>query len=273
MRPAGALLAMLAAVALLEACSSSSSQSPKPFITPMPRTDSQPLDRSNEEPAARKRARAHTELAASYFEMRNMPVALEEVEIALKSDPQYGPAHTVAALVYADLRKDDLANQHFQRALSIDSRDPDANHNYGRFLCDRQREAEALKYFQAALSNPLYQTPERSYVNAGVCTRRRGDVAGAEDYFLRALKVNPFEAQALYQLMDISYQRGAYAQAKEYLTRMEKITSPSAEVLWLALRIERRLGDRNSEAAYGQQLRRRYPDSREARLYNAGAQE
>ena len=273
MRRASTLLGVFAAIALLDACSSPSSQAPKPFVTPMPRATTEPLDRSGEEPAARKRARAHTELAAGYFALRNMPVALEEVEIALKSDPQYGPAHNVAALIYADLRKDDLAREHFQRALQIDARDPDANNNYGRFLCDRQRETEALKYFQAALSNPLYQTPERSYVNAGVCTRRRGDVAGAEDYFLRALKANPYEAQALYQLSDISYQRGAFAQAKEYLGRLEKIASPSAEVLYLALRIERRLGDRNSEASYGQQLRRLFPDSREARLYNAGVQE
>jgi type IV pilus assembly protein PilF len=274
MRSASTLLGVFAAIALLDACSSNtSSQSPKPFVTPMPRAASEPLDRSNEEPPARKRARAHTELAASYFQMRNMPVALEEVEIALKSDSQYGPAHNVAALIYADLRKDDLAREHFLRALQIDSRDPDANNNYGRFLCDRQREVEALKYFEAALSNPLYQTPERSYVNAGLCTRRKGDMASAEDYFLRALKANPFEAQALYQLTDISFQRGAFAQAKAYLTRLEQLATPSAEVLWLALRIERGLGDRNSAASYGQQLRRRFPDSRETRLYNAGVQE
>ncbi|HYC46021.1 MAG TPA: type IV pilus biogenesis/stability protein PilW [Burkholderiales bacterium] len=262
--------AALAASAVLAACASSSG--PKPFVPPTPR-QSPPLNTSYEEDPVRKRARAHTELAAGYFELRNMPVALEEVQIALKADPQYGPAHNVAGLIYAELRKDDLAQQHFQRALSIDARDPDANNNYGRFLCDRQREAEALKYFLAALSNPLYQTPERSYVNAGLCSRRRGDGAAAEQYFLRALKARPTEPQALYQLADMSYQRRDYAQAKHYLTRLEQLAAPSAEVLWLALRIERRLGERNAAAAYGQQLRRQFPNSREARAFDAGNEE
>ena len=262
------------AAAVLAGCGSSAPK-PAPVITTIPRptSQSQPLNTAYEEDPLRTRARAHTELAAGYFELRNMAVALEEVTIALKADPQYGPAHNVAALIYSELRKDDLAHEHFQRALRIDARDPDANNNYGRFLCERQREAEALRYFQAALNNPLYQTPERSYVNAGLCSRRRGDVAAAEGFFLEALKVRPTEMQALYQLADISYQRRAYAQAKDYLHRLEQLTIPSAEVLWLAVRVERRLGDRNSEASYAQQLRRQFPDSREARALIAGSEE
>ena len=228
---------------------------------------------SAEEEAARNRARVHTELAAGYYELRNMAVALEEVNQALKSDPSFGPAYNVAGLIYADLKEDRLAQENFQRALRIDPLDPDANNNYGRFLCDRKQEREALKYFLTALRNPLYQTPERSYLNAGLCSRRQGDIAAAEDFFTKAVQARPNNAQALYQLADISYQRGDYAQAKSYLMRVEKLATPSAEMLWLALRIERKLGDRNAEASYGQQLRRRFPDSKEARALIAGVYE
>jgi type IV pilus assembly protein PilF len=44
-------------------------------------------------------------------------------------------------------------------------------------------------------------------------------------------------------------------------------------MLWLGVRIERRLGDRNSEASYALQLRNRFPDSREARALLAGQYE
>ena len=37
----------------------------------------------------------------------------------------------------------------------------------------------------------------------------------------------------------------------------------SAEALWLAVNVERRLGDREAEASYGLQLRRNYPNSPE----------
>ena len=225
------------------------------------------------ESEGRSRARAHTELAAGYFELGNMSVALEEVTEALRAEPNYGPAHNVAGLIYTDLKQDRLAQDHFQRALRINPLDSDANNNYGRFLCDRKREEEAIRYFLAALRNPLYQTPERSYVNAGLCLRRRGDVAGAEDYFQKALKLRPNHPQALYFLAETAYSRGAYAQAKSHLMRLADFASASPEVLWLALRVERKLGDRNAAASYGSQLTRKYPDSKEAKALLAGRDE
>ena len=228
---------------------------------------------SGEEDAMRTRARVHTELAAGYYELRNMSVALDEVNQAIRAEPGYGPAYNVAGLIYADLKEDQLAQENFQRALRINPLDSDANNNYGRYLCDRKREGEALKYFQAALRNPLYTNRERSYLNAGLCLRRQGDIAAAESYFMQALKVAPNQPQALYQLADIAYTRGRHAQAKEYLVRLEQLTQPAAEVLWLALRIERKLGDRDAAASYGQQLRRQFPDSKEARALVAGLEE
>jgi type IV pilus assembly protein PilF len=263
------LPAALAGLALLvAACVSSTgpatqSQSQSPTQTPI----------ATDQETARNRARVHTELAAGYYELRNMAVALEEINQALKAEPAYGPAYNIAGLIYAELREDRLAQENFQRALRIDPLDPDANNNYGRFLCDRKQESEAIKYFLTALRNPLYQAPERSYVNAGLCSRRQGQVAAAEDFFMKALQVRPTQPQALYHLTDIAYQRGNYTQAKNYLVRLEKLASPSAETLWLALRIERKLGDRNAEASYGQQLRRQFPDSKEARALLAGVYE
>jgi type IV pilus assembly protein PilF len=249
----------------LSGCSTTGSS---PFAQPQVKPNT-----SAEENVMRTRARVHTELAAGYYQLRNMSVALAEVNQALRAEPGYGPAYNVAGLIHAELKQDDLARQNFERALQIDPVDPDANNNYGRFLCDRKREAEAIKYFLAALRNPLYTNRESSYLNAGLCLRRKGDIAAAEDYFLRAIKIAPSQAQALYQLADIAYLRRDYAQAKNYLVRLEQVSSPAAEVLWLGLRIERNLGDRNAEATYAQQLRRQFPDSKEARALLAGVYE
>lgn len=219
------------------------------------------------------RARVHTDLASGYYEMGNMGVALEEVNQALSADPNYVPAHSIAALVYADLKEDRLAQQSFERALSIDPLDSDANNNYGMFLCQRTREQEAIKYFLTALRNPLYQHPDRSYINAGLCSRRRGETAAAEDYFQRALKLRPNQPQALYQLADIEYARGNLVDAKAYLGRLTRGAAAGAEVLWLGVRVAHKLGDRNSEASYALQLRKNYPDSKEARALSAGRYE
>jgi len=214
---------------------------------------------------ARTRAELHTQLGAGYFELRNFPVALDELNEALRADPEYGPAHNMLGLLYMELREDALAEQSFERALRINASDSDAHNNYGWFLCQRKRYDPALKHFMAAVRNPLYQTPDKSYVNAGVCMRERGDDAAAAELFERALSLQPGQPEALYQLADLAFKRGQASASKEYLTRLSRTgVSLGADALWLALRVERRLGDRDAEASYGLQLRRNFPNSPQA---------
>jgi type IV pilus assembly protein PilF len=215
-------------------------------------------------------ARIHTQLAAGYFEIGNLAVALEEMKEALRADPNYGPAYNVAGLVYGQLKEDRLAEQSFQRALSINPGDSEAQNNYGLFLCSRGQVEPAIKQFMGAVRNPFYANPERAYVNAGLCARSRGNLAGAEEFFQTALKLRPAQPQALYQLADISYGRGDFLAARGYLGRLAQTGVVTADVLWLGTRVERKLGDRNAEASYARQLRNRYPNSAEARALNAG---
>jgi len=221
-----------------------------------------------------KRARIHAELAAGYLELGNYGVALQEANEALKADPNYVPAHNVLGLAYMELRDDKSAEASFQRALRINALDSDSNNNYGWFLCQRKREKESVKFFLDALRNPLYQTPEKSWVNAGICARQAGDQVNAEDYFQRAVKLRPNQPQALQQLADMAFRRRDFVGAKVYLSRVQRDAgSPSPEFLWLALRVERSLGDRNAEQSLAFQLQKNFPESREARALAAGKYE
>lgn len=234
-------------------------------------TELQPtVNTSGNESDARNRARIHTELAAGYFGLGNLGVALEEVNISLQADATYAPAYNVAALVYAALKDDRRAEEHFGRGLRLAPADPDINNNYGMYLCQRKREAEGIKYLLAAVQNPLYQTPERSLVNAGVCARRRGDDAAAQEFFQRAVSVRPDQPQALYQLAELAYGANNFAAAQGYLRRLAQVAQANAEVLWLAIRVERRMGNAIGEASYAQQLRKNFPDSKEAAALQAG---
>lgn len=262
MRRAGAVV-MVACLTLSGCASQPENESGLKTATPT----------TGDESTERMRARVHTELAANYFGIGNVGVALEEVREALRADRNYGPAHNVAGLIYAQLKEDRLAEESFQRALSINPSDSDALHNYGMFLCQRKQEREGIRHFMMAVRNPLYAAPERSYVNAGVCARRAGDAAGAVEFFGLALKVRPDQPQALYQMADLSYARGDFGEAKGYLGRLTQVAPATAEILWLGVRVERRLGDRNSEASYALQLRNRFPNSREARALLAGQYE
>ena len=53
-------------------------------------------------------ARAHTELAARYYEVGQVAVAVQEAQIALKSDNAYVPAHTLLASQRSDSLSDSM---------------------------------------------------------------------------------------------------------------------------------------------------------------------
>lgn len=226
------------------------------------------------EPSApRNRARIHTELGMLYYVRGSMSVALEELRTAVAADSSYATAHGALGLVYMELRENELAEKSFRRALELAPEDPDINHNYGWFLCQVGRTGEATPYFRRALDNPLYPTPARTYAAAGTCALRAGELAKAEDNLQRALRIDPDMAIALLRMAELRYRRGQLGEARRVLQRHAAVAQPSAESLWLGLRIERRLGVRAAELSYANQLRRRFPDSPETLKLQRGEYE
>ena len=219
---------------------------------------------------ARNRARVHAELAALYFNRGNMAIALEELRIAASADSNYPLTYSLYGLVYMELREPQLAQSNFERALRLAPTDPDINHNYGWFLCQTGRENEATKYFMQAVRNPLYQTPWRSYSAAGMCSLRKNNLKEAEEFFQRALAQAPDDPGSLLQLGQVRYRQGALEEARRLVARYNKIVEPTAESLWLGLRVERKLGERAAENSYATQLRRRFAASREYQQLQRG---
>ncbi len=212
----------------------------------------------------RTRAKLHTELGALYLQSQNLSVALEELTMAIVIDPDYAPAYGARGLVLFHIREMALADRDFQQALHLDPNDPELNNNYGWFLCQVGREKEAIPHLQRAMKNALYETPERAYLNAGACYAKLGDLDAAEGFVEHSLLIRPNNPQALLQRAEINYRRGQVELASQQLSDLLRKTEPNAEALWLAVRVERKLGDRLAEARYGAQLKRKFPLSPEA---------
>jgi len=220
--------------------------------------------------APRERARIHTELGAAYYEIGNIAVALEELRIAIGADSAYAPAYSVLGLVQMDLKENGQAQASFQRALQLAPNDPDANHNYAWFLCQTDREDQSLKYFLTAVRNPLYATPAKSYALAGVCAIRKNNHTDGIEYLERALRLDPGFLPAMINLAQVRYRRGEFEAARVLVSQFNRLIEPTAESLWLATRIERRLGDKNAETNFANQLRRRFAGSRESQDMQKG---
>jgi type IV pilus assembly protein PilF len=209
-------------------------------------------------------AKVHTELASLYYDRAQFGVALEEVEHALEADQGYAPAYYMRGLIHMELREDKDADEDFQKSIRLDKADPKAHYNYGLFLCQHGKENESIAQFMAAVKNPLYQTPGLAYLNAGLCSRKVSNNKDAEEFLQKALRVQPDLMQAQYALAELNFAKADYVAAKKYFANFsQKFDNLTAEQLWLGVRINRKAGDRNSEASYGAQLRNRYPNARE----------
>ncbi|MFM2407584.1 MAG: hypothetical protein RL358_326 [Pseudomonadota bacterium] len=215
---------------------------------------------------AQKSARIHTELAALYLERVQMGMALTEVDQALLIKSDFAPAYNMRALIHMALHEDKDAESDFKRSLSIDGKSSETHSSYGWFLCQSGREKDSIAHFMSALKNPLYQTPEQAYLNAGVCAQKMNSLVLAEDFFQHALVVRPELPQALLGMAQLNAAKEDFGLAKKFFNQYAaKTDSLSAEDLSLAVRIEGQLGDRNAAASYLMKLRNLYPDSKEAR--------
>jgi type IV pilus assembly protein PilF len=207
------------------------------------------------------RAQVHTDLAANYYLRAQYAVALQELAEALKANDGYAPAYNMLGLVHGELREDQRAEENFRRALKLLPQFSDAHNNFGLFLCQRKRLKEAREHFEAALANPLYATPEKALTNAGACSLEQNDLVSAEMYYQRAILRAPNHVSAELGMAEVHFRQGRWLAARALLRQLTEQTEVSAQALWLGVRIERRLGDREAEANYGAQLRRRYPVS------------
>jgi type IV pilus assembly protein PilF len=249
------LLAALAALVVLAGCTTKQTvqTAPEPVALPPPQPASPQV-----------RAQLHTELGAGYYERGQMDIAIEELNLAVKADPNYAQAYNIFGLVYAVLGDDRKAEQSFAQALQLAPNDSDIHHNWGWYLCQHRREKEALAEFEIAVRNPLYRTPEIALVNAGRCSQPF-DVAAAENYYRRALAVQPGNPLASLGLAQIAYRGRRYDEARGWMKGVMLTTNPPPEGLRLGMCVERKLGDRQAELSYVSQLKNRYPDAPETK--------
>ena len=228
-------------------------------------TESRPVTNNVGAVDARRRAEVHTALAGEYYSRGNYTVALAESRLALKDDPTYFPAYNMQGLTFMELREDGPAREAFDSALRISPNNPEVLNNFGWFLCTRNDTSRGLAMMQRAATDNLYQSPEKAHLSSGLCLRRMGRLPEAEESLRRAVLIRPDMIGALYNLAILTYDRGAYKDAENYLLRYMRLSQPVLEGLVLGVKIARKNGDKVAEDSFMQQLRRRYADAPQLR--------
>ncbi|MCH8618834.1 type IV pilus biogenesis/stability protein PilW [Undibacterium sp. TS12] len=225
---------------------------------------------SAEKQEAQKRAAIRMQLAIGYYQQGQFKVALEEIRQALLIAPDMVDAFSLRALIFMDMSEKQLAEENFLHALKLSPGNADISNNYGWFLCLNGREKQGLVYLDKAIKDPNYSAPGKALNNAGLCSLRLKDPAGAERFFMQGLREEPANPAINANLAKILFDRNEYTQARFYINRVLKYDVLAADVLWLAIRIEKKMGDEAAVVSLGTQLRRRHPNSKEYSLYQRG---
>lgn len=253
---------VLAMVGMLAACVRSGGS-----LAPL-RGETKDRITASDEPEGMRRARVRLELAGAYYGRGQLTTALDEVKMAIAADPTMAAAFNLRGLIYANLGDHGLAEESFRRALALDRNDADVMHNFAWYLCQQRRFPEAGDLFKQALQVPQYRDTVRTWLAKGVCEARAGQMALAETSLQHAYELDAGNPAAAVNLSEVLYRRGSLERARFIMRRVNAQTDVSnAQTLWLATRIENKLGNVQGAQSLGQQLRDRFPQSPEAGAY------
>lgn len=210
-------------------------------------------------------ARYNAQLGIAYLKENRLEIARDKIERALQQNSRDAAVQTAAGLLYERLNEEKRADKAYSTALRLDPKNPEMQNNYAVFQCRRGQHAKGTKLFELAAKNPLYRTPAVAYANAGVCARGANDLPTAEEYFRKALSIQPAYPDALLQLADLTFTRGNGLQARAFLQRYFASAPATPDALALGVRVERALGDVAAANDYASRLKRDFPMSEQAR--------
>ncbi|MDY6943337.1 MAG: type IV pilus biogenesis/stability protein PilW [Pseudomonadota bacterium] len=214
---------------------------------------------------ASEAANYNTQLGMNYLAQGKYDVALEKFDRAREQDPKLPDTYVGYAQLYTRLGQPELADENYRKAIRLAPDRGDLHNNYGVFLCGQRRLEESEEQFLLALEDPKYTTQEFAYTNAGVCARLVPDKDKAENYFRKALMVNPQFGDALWQMAVLAYERNDHLKARAFLSRFHVAEQPTAESLLLGYRVETYLGDVEAAETYATRLAARFPNSPQAK--------
>lgn len=224
-----------------------------------------------DEPEARKRARIRMELAVGYFEQGKTNIALDELKQVIAIDPTYGDAYNLRGLIYMQLNDQRMAEDSFRRAVALNPRDANTLHNLGWLQCQQRHFDEADQTFQQALANPLYPDRAKTLMAQGLCQARAGKSEVAEHTLAKAYELDAGNPIVGYNLANLLFSRGDMSRAQFYIRRLNNSELANAESLWLGIKVERKLGDKLAMAQLADQLKKRFPGSRQITAFEKGS--
>jgi type IV pilus assembly protein PilF len=211
----------------------------------------------------------NVQLGLAYMSQGDLERAKEKLDRALSQDGDSADVHSARAQLFGRLGEKDKADSEYRAALRLDPHDPRMVNNYAVYLCQNGRSDEGVKRFLEAAQNPMYQTPEAAYTNAGVCLRSAKRDEEARVNFTRALQLRPNFAEAQFQLANLQFDHGELVPARTGIDGFIGTYNATPDLLLLGVRVARAQGDRVAAQRYARKLQLDFPGTDQARALAA----
>ncbi|OUS28594.1 type IV pilus biogenesis/stability protein PilW [Gammaproteobacteria bacterium 45_16_T64] len=202
-----------------------------------------------------------------YLKDGNLLSAARKFKKAYALNPDSADANNALAVLYSVENEDKEVERYYKAAISLDSKYSAARNNFASFLFDRGRYEEAKEQLLVVVKDYDYPSRTQSMESLAYCYLNLDDTDNAEKYFKRAIQRNAQMGRSLLELAEIYYKSERYKPAERYLARFDRLSAPNARHLWLAVRLQRILKDKNKLASFELALKNLFPDSAEYKAY------
>lgn len=223
--------------------------------------------RANRDKDPDKELADNIRLAKAYIQEGYTARAIDPLTRALEIDSDSAEAYSVLALVYQIEGDVENARDHFEKAVALNPEASDIQHNFGYFLYSQKDYEEAIPHLLQAGQNIRYTRRSLSFELAGLCELRMNHQDKAEEYFLRALRLERGLPGASLELADMYYQQSQNNKALVNYERFLDYSDQNARSLLLGIRLAKVFSNRDREASFALQLNQFYPGSPELKQY------
>ncbi|MBW2177268.1 MAG: tetratricopeptide repeat protein [Deltaproteobacteria bacterium] len=139
----------------------------------------------------RAQSKATRQLGEAYMRQGDYTAALRELLKAESLSPGDHLVQNDLGLIYMSKFRYDLAETHFKKAIQIKPDYAAAKNNLGTVYLATKDWHSAIKTFKPLEGNLLYATPHYPLSNLGLAYYSLGNYPMAEEYYLRALDIEP----------------------------------------------------------------------------------
>lgn len=226
----------------------------------------------NKKASPQKAVENYTQLGLGYLQQGRTDWARQRLNRALQINEDDAPANDAMGLVWQAEGELDLAEESFKKALSSDSDFTLARHHLGRLYAQMKRYRPARNYLEEAVEDRYYDNRAAAYNDLALNEYRSGDTPAAMAGYRQALRLMPYNVDALVNLSTLLFEQQNYSESRKYFDRFDRLvereqTRHTAHSLWLGIKLANLKPDTQRAIKFAKALKQNFSESEEYRLY------